>query len=1015
MQSSTRSAAGPWSTSRALSRPAQYLAGRDLVGSQLYQNGMDSGVRQFLNNVAGKPIRTWDARGHAFRIRYDLLQRQTHNYVTTNGAPEILIQRSVYGEGQPSLNLCGRLFRQYDTGGLGSNDEYDFKGNLTSSTRQLARDHQSPDWSPVADLTVTADLDAAAGPLLTPTGKFTTATTYDALNRPIQVVTPHSASMHPNVLRPGYNQAQQVATIDVWLQQMAAPSSVLATSSASLHAVTAIDYNARNQRTRSTFGNGTVTNYTYDPLTFRLTGLTTTRSGSFPANQQTVQDLSYYYDPVGNITHISDTADTQNVIFFRNQRVEPSADYTYDALYRLISATGREHLGQTGAALSLPQQVTNDDSFRVRLPQPGDGNAMGTYTEIYTYNPVGNILAMAHQVASGSWTRRYAYAEPSQITPGETGNRLSATSMPSDLANGPYSATYGHDQHGNMTRMPHLPDMAWDELDRLRSTTKQVVNQGIPGTTQYSYGEAARRIRKTTYAQAAPGQTALPQKERIYLGAVEIYREFATDGTTVTLERETLHVNLDQENATLIETRTIGTDPAPAQLQRYQYTNHLGSAILELDDKALIISYEEYFAYGSTSYQAVSSQTELPKRYRYTGKERDEENDIYYHGARYYIPWLARWASCDPCGLADGMNLNLYDYVSGNPIRRRDPTGRQQIANDLDPKNPANYTDFETFAQAYQDAMQTSVPGDQLLGVWASAHPAHSTGPASTASSQGNTAGSLATTAAFAPITAWQAITSAYQPIDAATGLPLEGPLLLYSGGPARAAATAVPPGEGYMIRNTMYYGPADAAEAALRARLGVGPNDFINPPGPYNAIWDPVSRMAVRDATLSGRGVTSMNNIFAVENLPPGVPTADPLGLSSSSIQARVELPALRGSGIGMGGLAAAGGVLTLYGATQEDQPVIAGIGYASGSLQVGGGVAYGTGALLANGELMAAGGLAVETGGVLAIPLLMWQDIKMQAEIQRAVQPAVNRMLDEGNYVGAALLSMPPTGFGY
>ncbi len=50
-----------------------------------------------------------------------------------------------------------------------------------------------------------------------------------------------------------------------------------------------------------------------------------------------------------------------------------------------------------GGALSPPQQVSNDDSVRTGLAQPGDGNAMGTYTESYSYDAVGNILAMAHQ------------------------------------------------------------------------------------------------------------------------------------------------------------------------------------------------------------------------------------------------------------------------------------------------------------------------------------------------------------------------------------------------------------------------------------------------------------------------------------------------------------------------------------------------------------------------------------------------------------------------------------------
>ncbi|MCB0189100.1 MAG: hypothetical protein KDE31_32750, partial [Caldilineaceae bacterium] len=103
----------------------------------------------------------------------------------------------------------------------------------------------------------------------------------------------------------------------------------------------------------------------------------------------------------------------------------------------------------------------------------------------------------------------------------------------------------------------------------------------------------------------------------------------------------------------------------------------LGSASLELDDLAQIISYEEYAPYGSTTYQAVRSQTETPKRYRYTGMERDEESGLYYHGARYYAAWLGRWQSSDPENLVDGPNL--YQYTISNPIRHSDPTGTQHL------------------------------------------------------------------------------------------------------------------------------------------------------------------------------------------------------------------------------------------------------------------------------------------------------------------------------------------------
>src|SRR5262249_43331277 len=94
-----------------------------------------------------------------------------------------------------------------------------------------------------------------------------------------------------------------------------------------------------------------------------------------------------------------------------------------------------------------------------------------------------------------------------------------------------------------------------------------------------------------------------------------------------------------------VQSRVLMVDDvltAPTQtLFRYQYSNHLGSACVELDDQAAIISYEEYHPYGTSAYQATRSSAEAPpKRYRYTGMERDEESGLNYHGARYYANGL---------------------------------------------------------------------------------------------------------------------------------------------------------------------------------------------------------------------------------------------------------------------------------------------------------------------------------------------------------------------------------------
>ncbi|GEM_PF-2461483 len=112
-----------------------------------------------------------------------------------------------------------------------------------------------------------------------------------------------------------------------------------------------------------------------------------------------------------------------------------------------------------------------------------------------------------------------------------------------------------------------------------------------------------------------------------------------------------------------------------AELTRYIYSNHLQSASLELDDQAEIISYEEYHPYGTTSYQAMNALIKATaKRYRYTGKERDEESGLYYHGARYYIPWLCRWSASDPLE-SKYTPQSPYVYANSNPVFYNDPSG----------------------------------------------------------------------------------------------------------------------------------------------------------------------------------------------------------------------------------------------------------------------------------------------------------------------------------------------------
>src|SRR5205823_896132 len=86
-----------------------------------------------------------------------------------------------------------------------------------------------------------------------------------------------------------------------------------------------VEYDAAGRRTLIELGNDAATTYTYDPLTRRVTAIHTTTGGGV------VQDLGYVYDAAGNVSHTDDA--TQQTVFFRNRRVDPSSDYVYDALY----------------------------------------------------------------------------------------------------------------------------------------------------------------------------------------------------------------------------------------------------------------------------------------------------------------------------------------------------------------------------------------------------------------------------------------------------------------------------------------------------------------------------------------------------------------------------------------------------------------------------------------------------------------------------------------------------------
>src|SRR5690554_5218268 len=469
----------------------------NMLQSPCYQESLDSGTQRTLVDAAGQPLYAWDAEDRKTEIIYDELRRTLKQI--TDGKE---LEYYVYGEGQINAkenNLRGQLYQHYDGSGLQQMNSYDFKGNPLVTEQQL-----------LDDATI-SDADWSLNPSLN-TEVFTSIITYDALNRPVTQTDP-GGNVHEFTYDKGGFLKKVKLNTDEYVKD--------------------IHYNEKGQRSAIWYGNGTKTSYTYDEFTFRLRRLLTVNLN----NNEILQDLNYWYDPVGNITEIQDNA--QQTLFFNNAVIAPTQKFVYDALYRLIEAKGRELIGTADFGT---KDNWNDSSWKTS--HKGDGSAVQNYTQKYTYDEVGNILELQHIAGTGSYTRIYVIDTNS--------NKLLSTEVGSNT----YS--YNHDARGNMTEMPHLSNMAWN----LNNEMKGIVRGSNSTYYQYSGGE---RIRKHT----VKGNV---KEERIYLGSYEIYRKYVNN--VLDIERTTVHVSDDTGRIAMLEVRTIGTDPSLTFLQRYRSEEH---------------------------------------------------------------------------------------------------------------------------------------------------------------------------------------------------------------------------------------------------------------------------------------------------------------------------------------------------------------------------------------------------------------------------------------------------------
>ena len=298
-----------------------------------------SGITTFtydaLGNVLTKQTANLAKEGKSITYDYDYHRLTGINYPDH---PENNV-KYYYGGRNASQNSIGRLMLRED--GTGAIEYFYGKmGEVTKTRRTLIVPNQA-------------------------IATYVTQWTYDSHNRLLEMIYPDEEKVTYS-----YNLGGQLEKVRGY-------------KSYGYDYVNRIGYDKFEQRTYLKYCNGAETFYTYEPARRRLQNLTVNAGG------KSIMDNGYTYDAVSNVLSVANKAALPESGKAGGQMAHA---YTYDALYRLASATGT-YAGADSKTASYRLEMGYDNMHRIvskkqHLTQQGvqfDGTLHVGYDLAYTY------------------------------------------------------------------------------------------------------------------------------------------------------------------------------------------------------------------------------------------------------------------------------------------------------------------------------------------------------------------------------------------------------------------------------------------------------------------------------------------------------------------------------------------------------------------------------------------------------------------------------------------------------
>lgn len=579
-----------------------------------------------------------------------------------------------------------------------------------------------------------------------PTRNFKTTFDYDSFNRIQKLIYPDGESLSYLYNRGG-NVNQMITQLNGQEYEY----------------VKQIDYDYFEQKTYMKYGNNTETVYNYSPELRRLQNLNVKASDG-----QSMFNNAYSYDKVGNITKIENNADfnTTNYMGGVYENI-----YDYDNLNRLIRAKGgftgfiSRGTGHNLQAYNLKMDYNDTHG----IIQKNQSHTTHGYLPVYenTYSNKYEYMENTHKTIAitneeNGMVDEFKYDSNGNMKMNSNSNNF--REMFWDESN---RLRVVYDQ--NSYQMQHyIYDAAGERTLKASSKIENVYENGqvesnsttmglyttyvspymvVDANQKYSkhYFNGTQRVAskigeqdiaifengnqylKQANSKAAENtiSTDFDTLKNKQITDFSYYLSKSTNNATAKnlkvnyTEYKKVDSNTETTSAKAADNNSAFAAPQYAEIY-YYHSDHLGTGTFLSDFDGNPYQFFLNLPFGETMAEQHSYSGEYTNRYKFNGKELDEETGFYYYGARYYNPKFSIWLSVDP--LAEVQpNKTPYNYCSNNPINRTDPTGMIDgwIEEKEGNKSTFTYRDgIDTVQQAKDAGFKNAVGVTQAHKVW---------------------------------------------------------------------------------------------------------------------------------------------------------------------------------------------------------------------------------------------------------------------------------------------------------